>query len=83
MAAKQSGQAICANVARILRKEREKRGVSMTVLGARAGLSQQMVSYMERDMRIPRLDTLLRICEALDIHLDDVIRRARKAAKPG
>jgi DNA-binding Xre family transcriptional regulator len=52
----------------------------MTVLGQRAGLSQQSVSYIEREMRIPNLDTLLRICAVLEIDLGDVINRAGKAA---
>lgn len=52
----------------------------MTVLAGRAGLSQQSVSYVEREMRVPNLDTLLRIANALDLDLSDVIARATKAA---
>lgn len=48
----------------------------MTTLAARAGLSQQSVSYIEREMRIPNLDTLLRITEVLDVDLADVIKKA-------
>ncbi len=73
-------QAICSQVARVLREEREKRGLSMTVLGERAGLSQQMVSYVERGLRNPSLDTLLRLSGALGISLEAVVRRARSAA---
>ena len=50
----------------------------MNELASRAGLSQQMVSYVEREMRNPTLDTLLRITNALGIDLDDVIRRAHQ-----
>jgi transcriptional regulator with XRE-family HTH domain len=52
----------------------------MTVLGERAGLSQQSISYVEREMRIPNLDTLLRITGVLEIDLENVIRRARMSA---
>jgi transcriptional regulator with XRE-family HTH domain len=52
----------------------------MTGLAERAGLSQQSVSYLEREMRIPNLDTLLRIAEVLKIGLGDLIKRANKAA---
>lgn len=48
----------------------------MTVLAARAGLSQQMVSYVERGLRNPTLDTLLRISAALEIDLPDLLRTA-------
>jgi len=51
----------------------------MTVLAQRAGLSQQSVSYVEREMRIPNLDTLLRITGVLDVELDEIIKQARKS----
>ena len=73
-------QSICSQVARLLREERVRRNLSMTVLAERAGLSQQSVSYMEREMRIPNLDTLLRIAGVLELDLGDVIKQAGKAA---
>ena len=78
-----SRQVVASHVARILRQERERQGLSMTTLGERAGLSQQMISYVEREMRIPSLDTLLRITDALGIGLEVVIQKARKAALGG
>jgi transcriptional regulator with XRE-family HTH domain len=80
MAVARSRQTVCANVSRILRQERERRGLSMTLLAEKSGLSQQMVSYVERGMRMPTLDTLLRMCDALEIELDAVIRKARNSA---
>jgi transcriptional regulator with XRE-family HTH domain len=73
--------AVLSLVARMLREERERRGLSMNLVAERAGLSQQMVSYVEREMRNPTLETLLRICAALDIDLEKIIARARKMAK--
>jgi len=52
----------------------------MTQLSERAGLSQQSVSYVEREMRIPNLDTLLRITAVLEVDLEKIIARARKQA---
>lgn len=72
-------KAIAANVARILRQLREERGLSMNRLGEAAGLSQQMISYVERQMRSPTLETLLRITEALGVEAADVLRCAREA----
>ena len=57
-----------------------KQQLSMTVLAERAGLSQQSVSYVEREMRIPNLDTLLRITGVLGVELDEIIRQARQNA---
>lgn len=78
--AKNTRKSICSHVARLLREERLRQNLSMTLLAERAGLSQQSVSYVEREMRIPNLDTMLRITEVLKIDLGDVIKRANKSA---
>lgn len=67
---------ICSRVAHLLREEREKQGLSMNMLAAKAGLSQQMVSFVEREMRTPSLDTLLLITDALDLELWRVLKKA-------
>jgi transcriptional regulator with XRE-family HTH domain len=72
--------AVAANVIRLLREERQKRALSMTVVAQRAGLSRSMISLVERDLRNPSLDTLLRITEALDLDLAATIARATKLA---
>ena len=48
----------------------------MTAVAAKAGLSYQMISYVERGLRVPGLDTLLRITLALEIDPADLLRRA-------
>lgn len=72
--------AVAANVVRLLREERQKRGLSMNVLAQRAGLSHSIISLVERDLRNPSLDTLLRITEALQVELGAIITRAAKTA---
>jgi transcriptional regulator with XRE-family HTH domain len=67
-------------VARLLREERMRRGLSMNSVAKKSGLSQQMVSYVERGLRNPTLDTLLRITNALKIDLSKLIKRASKAS---
>jgi transcriptional regulator with XRE-family HTH domain len=79
--AKKDYRALCLRVAALLQKERERQEVSMTVLSERAGLSQPSLSYIERGMRIPNLDTLLRIADALGIELSSVLAEATKTAK--
>ena len=69
-----------SHVARILREERERLGLSMTVLAERAGLSQGMISLFEREHRNASLETLIRIAHVLQVDLSVVIRRAYKAA---
>ena len=52
----------------------------MNAVAERGGLSQQMVSYVERGMRKPTIDTLLRITVALELDIGDVLQRAQGAA---
>ncbi len=63
-------------VAHLLRDERRRQGLSMERLAEKAGLSTSMISLLERDLRNPTLDTLLRIAEVLRVDLADVIRQA-------
>lgn len=67
---------IALEVARLLRTERVRQELSMTRLAEKSGLSQPMVSYVERGMRNPTLDTLLRIAIALDVDLWMLLKQA-------
>ena len=51
-----------------LRKEREKAGLSQLELALRAEISQNMINYIETGKRTPSLDTILKICNALNIN---------------
>jgi len=53
----------------------------MTQLAQRAGLSRQMISYIEGGARNPTLDTLLRVTNALNIDLARLINRASRIPK--
>ena len=63
-------------MARILHQERLAQNLSMTRLAKGAALSRQMVSYVERGMRVPTLDTLVRMARVLDIDLGAAITKA-------
>jgi transcriptional regulator with XRE-family HTH domain len=52
----------------------------MNVVAQRSSLSHSIVSLIERDLRNPTPDTLLRIAEAIEIDLGEVITRAGKLA---
>ena len=73
-------ESVCSHVVRLLREERLKRRMSMMVLAQRAGLSQSMISLVERDLRNPTLDTVLRIAEVLEVELSDLLVKAKRAA---
>ena len=72
---------IHSEVISLLRKRREEMPMSMTQLAQKAGLSLSMISFVERELRKPTLETLLRIAAALDVELGALIQRASKVAK--
>ena len=78
MPADKSHDAISSQVARLLKEEREKRGLSLNVLAQKSGLSRQTVSYVEQEVQNPTLNTLLRMTRALEVDLEKIIVRARR-----
>lgn len=74
-------QTIASRVAELLRKERQRRQLSMSAVAERAGLSQQMVSYVERGLRNPTLDTLLRMAAAMKLDLAELLAAAQRKAR--
>ena len=73
-------ETVNAQVIRLLREARRDRGLSMNVLAQRAGLSQSMISLVERDLRNPTLDSLLRIAHVLEVDLGKIITQAGQLA---
>jgi transcriptional regulator with XRE-family HTH domain len=63
-------------MARLLREQREAMGLSMNEVAARAGLSHTMISRVERGLRRPTLDTLLRIAGAMKLDLWPLLKKA-------
>ena len=53
----------------------------MSTVAERAGLSQQMVSYVERGLRNPTLDTLLRMAAAMKLDLAELQAAAQRKAR--
>ncbi len=74
-------ETVSSYVIQALRSERLRKGLSMNRVAEHAGLHVSMISLVERELRKPTLDTLLRIAEALDVDLGALIQRASKSAK--
>jgi len=63
---------------RMLRVIRALRGLSQDDLARRAKVSRQLIATIETGRnRDPRLSTLTRIAEALDLSVEDLIRLMR------
>lgn len=55
------------HVAAALRRERKARGFSQVVLGRRAAISRTTLSRIENGDRLPSLEMLQRLADALDL----------------
>ena len=76
----QKSHAVVHHVIRLLREERERRGLSKYVVAARSGLSQQTIGYVERELTNPSLETIVRIADGIGIDLVGLIMQACKSA---
>lgn len=74
-------QAIVAHVSKAIAEERVRQGLSMNRLAEATGLSLTMVSYVERGLRNPTLDTLLRLTDALGLDLGLMIQQAAQIVR--
>lgn len=62
---------------------RIRNSLSMNKLAERSGIHVSTISLMERGLRSPTLDVLLRISEALKTDLWAVLKEATESAKSG
>ena len=65
----------------LLRDKRLQKKLSVNEVAVRSGLSRAMISRVEKGERLPTIDTLLRISEALEIDLARLLRKAVNSVK--
>ena len=58
-----------ADVGRMVARNRQERGMSQQELAILCGTTQSAIARLERGGRPPKLDTLMRIADALDAEL--------------
>jgi len=71
-----SQHAVSVQVIRLLRAERERRGLSKYAVSARCGLAQQTIGYIERGLRQPSFETVLRLADGIGVKLEDILKQA-------
>jgi transcriptional regulator with XRE-family HTH domain len=64
-----------------LRKVPKRAGLTQDQLSFRAGLSRPYISQLEHDLKSPTVDTLFRICDALDVSAVNIIKLVDAARK--
>lgn len=58
---------------RNLQSHRERVGISQEELGFAAGLHRTEVGMLERGVRLPRIDTVLKLMGALEVSADELL----------
>lgn len=71
-------EALRTEIVRLLKKERERRKLSKYAVANRSGVSQSMLSLVERGLRNPTMELLLRIADGIGADLPAVIKQAQK-----
>ncbi len=61
-----------------LREVRERKGLKMKEVAEKAGVSESLISQIERDKVSPAIETLLDIIDALEIDLDYIFSDFKK-----
>lgn len=70
-------EALCAEIIRLLREERERQKISRYAVAKTSGISQSMLSLVERGLRNPTMELVLRMADAIQADLPEVIERAK------
>jgi len=66
-------------VGRVLTEYRERKGLTQDVLSGLAGLDRTHYSKLERGLRIPTLDTLFKLGQALDVPPHIILKSIEEA----
>ena len=63
-----------------MRKARIDAGLTQEKLAFKAGISRQYVSLLELDEKSPTVNTLIRLCKAMDVSAGKIVSRIEKAS---
>lgn len=66
------------NIGTLLRRNRKEKKLTLKVVAEKASISEGFLSQVENDVNSPSVDSLMRICRALDIDAGNLISEANK-----
>ena len=69
------------NIGTLIRRARKEQKLTLKVVAEKASISEGFLSQVENDVNSPSVDTLVRICNAIDIDAGDIITQANKQEK--
>ncbi len=69
------------NIGTLLRRNRKEKKYTLKIVAEKASISEGFLSQVENDVNSPSVDSLMRICNALDIDAGSLINEANKQQK--
>jgi transcriptional regulator with XRE-family HTH domain len=69
-------EAIRKEIIRLLREERERRNLSNYAVAQNSGVSESMLSLVDRGLRNPTMELMLRIADGIGADLPALIKKA-------
>jgi transcriptional regulator with XRE-family HTH domain len=72
-------QDICAEIIRLMREERKQRKLSNYAISQKSGVSESMLSLVDRGLRNPSMELMLRIADGVGADLPTLIKKAQMA----
>ncbi|MGP8199415.1 MAG: helix-turn-helix domain-containing protein [Limisphaerales bacterium] len=76
-------ESIRKEIIRLLQNERERRHLSNYAVAQRSGVSESMLSLVERGLRNPTMELMLRIADGVGANLPALIEKATRTVVRG
>jgi len=70
-------EAVAAEIIRLLKEERQRRKLSNYAVSQSSGVSESMLSLIERGYRNPTMELVLRVADGIGADLSAVIKKAQ------
>lgn len=66
------------NLGSLIRRHRKDRGLTLKAVAQASGVSEGFLSQVENNVKSPSVETLVNICQALEVNVGDVMNRAQE-----
>ncbi len=67
------GEEIARLIGERMRELRKERGLNQEEMSYRCGLHRTEISQLERGLRLPRVDTLIKVAASLEVKLEELV----------
>ena len=74
-------EALRVEIIRLLGEERKRRNLSKYAVAQRSGISESMLSLVERGLRNPTMELVLRMADGIGADISAIIKKARRSKK--